>query len=93
MSIEEARNCLKLEFNPVYTTDINGDRKVEGGDTSKLNKAKFQKFIDDIIDWMEMQGYIVPNSEDYKAWRDSAPAVGEIYPPLQRLINLRDGNN
>lgn len=37
-----------------------------------------------------MNGYVVPDSEDYKRWRDSAPLKGEVYPPLARLIEWSD---
>ena len=35
-------------------------------------------------------GYEFPDSEDYKKWRDSSPLIGQVYPPLNRIITLSD---
>lgn len=35
---------------------------------------------------MEEQGFEIPDSEAFKAWADSAPAPGEVYPPVARMM-------
>lgn len=88
MGFKGARDALKREFNPVYVVSITGDKKIEGGSLSELyrNKAKMLKFMDRVQNYFLQNGYEFPDSEDYKKWRDSAPDVGEIYPPLKRLF-------
>jgi hypothetical protein len=88
MSIETAREALKLEFNPAYVKNIKGESTVVPGSTAKLNKEKFREFVEHCIEYMERNGYEVPDSEQYVAWRDSSPSVGEVYPPLKRLLEL-----
>jgi hypothetical protein len=89
MSFKEAREALKLQFNPQYVTTIEGDRKVTGGST-KMSKAKMEEMLELILHWSTENGYEFPDSEDYKKWRDSGPLVGEVYPPLKRIIELSD---
>ena len=47
----------------------------------------FRRFLEEVLRWMEQQGMELPDAEDFKRWRDSAPVKGEIYPPLKRLID------
>jgi hypothetical protein len=86
LSFQDARETLKLEFNPKYVRKLNGKLEIIGGSTTNLNKEKFRLFLEKIISYMEENGYEIPDSEDYIKWRDSGPMVGEIYPPLKRLM-------
>jgi len=86
-TFRDAREALKVEFLPVYTKTISGDRVKLSQSTAALSKAKFTAFLETVLRWMEQNGFEVPDSEDYKKWRDSAPGVGEVYPPLRRLID------
>lgn len=81
----DAREALKLEFLPSYTHDLRGNRVKVAKSTTELTKAAFFKLLESITHWMTENGLEVPEPEDFKAWRDSAPAANEIYPPLLRL--------
>lgn len=81
----DAREALKIEFIPLYTRSLKGERLKLAKSTTDLTKAAFLKLIEDITHWLEENQMEVPDPEEYKAWRDSAPAAGEIYPPLARM--------
>jgi hypothetical protein len=66
---DAAREALKLEFNPMWILDMKGQRIKSAGSTIELNKQEFREFVAKIIQWMEQQGYEIPDSEDYKRWR------------------------
>lgn len=85
---KECREAIKLEFIPGYFNDLGGVRQKTARSTTELNKGRFRAFLDQITDWMQSNGLEVPDPEDYKNWRDSAPDAGEIYPPLKRLMEL-----
>jgi len=84
----ECREALKLEFLPSWARDLRGNRVKLARSTTELSKAGFQRFLEDVLRWMELQGMEVPDAEEYKRWRDSGPLEGETYPPLKRLIVL-----
>lgn len=91
-TFKDCREAIKLEFLPSYTTSIKGERLKYPRSTAELSKAKFTALLDKIMRWMEEQGMELPDPEDYKAWRDSAPAANEVYPPLKRLIESYQKN-
>ncbi len=80
-----AREALKLEFLPAYTLDLKGLRVKIAKSTTDLSKERFADFLSSVSVWLEENGLTVPDGMEYKAWRDSAPPAGEIYPPLARL--------
>lgn len=84
-TFRDAREALKVEFLPSYVKTIKGDKIKTARSTTGLSKARFTKFLETVLQWLEENGYEVPDSEDYKNWRDSAPGVGEVYPPLARI--------
>lgn len=92
VSFQDARETLKIEFNPKYVRKLDGTLEIIGASTTNLNKERFRAFLEKILEYMTENGYEVPDSDDYIKWRDSGPMVGEIYPPLKRLLeqnNLR----
>lgn len=88
MSQREARECLKMEFNPTYFRDITGKTVKSAESTASLNKKEFQAFIDRCTDYFVQNGYEIPNNEEYKNWIDSLPDFDEEYPPVVRLREL-----
>lgn len=82
---KDAREALKLEFIPGYTHNLKGEREKFARSTTDLSKASFVALIDVISRWMTENGLEVPDPEDFKAWRDSAPVANEVYPPLARM--------
>lgn len=89
-SFIEARENLKLEFNPSYLMGRGGKRQTVAGSTALLNKAQFGAFLEKIQHWFLENGYQFPNSEDHNKWMKTAPLVGEVYPPLKKIIELSD---
>lgn len=81
----ECREALKLEFLPLWVHQIRGSSAKTAKSTANLSKAQFTAFLEQVTGWMQEQGMEVPDPEEYKAWRDSAPAAGEVYPQLRRL--------
>lgn len=84
-NFKDAREALKLEFLPNYTKSIKGRKVRYSRSTTELSKAGFTKFLDAITRWMIENELEMPDPEDFKAWRDSAPSTGSIYPPVARL--------
>lgn len=90
MPLDEARECLKREFNPTYFRDLSG-KIVKGGEsTANLNKKEFVAFIDRVTDYFQQNGYEIPNNEEYKNWVDNLPDFDEEYPPVVRLRELAE---
>lgn len=93
-SFVDAREALKLEFLPrKFRTDLAGKQFVIPRSTLELSNRKFGEMIESIVQWLT-ENQMVPadaiDPENYKAWRDSAPSVGEVYPPLARLKEVYD---
>jgi len=86
--LDEAREILKAEFNAKYIRGLKGGMVV-GGSTAKLNKEQFREFVEKILRWFEQNGYEVPDSVDYRKWVDSGPLVGDVYPPIKRLMETQ----
>lgn len=84
----EARECLKREFNPVFVKRLDGSVETQGGSTEKKSNEWFGVFLEKIQDYFMQQGYEFPDPEQYKKWVESAPLPGEVYPPLERLIEI-----
>lgn len=81
----DAREALKLEFLPDYTRSLKGEKVRIAKSTAELSKEGFFRLLEVITRWLIEQGLECPDPEDFKAWRDSAPSAGEIYPPLGRM--------
>lgn len=90
IDFRDAREALKLEFLPDYTRTLGGKRHKVARSTADLSKEKFFALIETITRWMTENGLEVPDPEDFKAWRDSAPAAHEVYPPLARMKKVYD---
>ena len=87
-SIKEGRDALKKEFGKkIYQKDIHGKTEIVAISTAEYNKPDMQKLLDNITDYFRENGFIYPDSPDFKKWRDSSPLIGEIYPPLKLLIS------
>lgn len=81
----DAREAIKLEFLAAYTLDMKGLRVKIAKSTTDLSKERFADFLSSVAVWLEENGLTVPDAEEYKAWRDSAPPAGEVYPQLARM--------
>lgn len=89
-TFKDAREALKFEFLPTYTKTVRGERVRVARSTTGLSKQGFKRFLDLISDWMLENGLELPNPEEYKAWRDSAPLPGEIFPDVERMKRRYD---
>ncbi len=87
-TFKDAREALKIEFLPAYTASTRGERLRYGRSTTELSKRAFQGLLEAIQGWLQENGMQVPDPDDYKAWRDSAPGPAEVYPHLARLKEL-----
>lgn len=88
IDFKDCREALKLEFLPGYTQTIGGVRAKIARSTTELNKTGFAALLETITRWMAENGLEVPDPDDFKAWRDSAPGSQEVYPPLARMRQL-----
>ena len=69
------REWLRLEFNAKMTVVSGVARKV--GKSTK-GREELRAFVDKVVDWMEEQGYEIPNPDEYKVWRDSIKPYSDI---------------
>lgn len=81
----ETREALLMEFLPKWVIDLKGQRQKSRVSSAALSRVAYKRLVNDVLNWMADQGYELPDAEDYKKWRDSAPLKGEEYPPLARL--------
>lgn len=95
-TFRDAREALKVEFLPSHTIrTIKGSRVSLSRSTAGLSKVGFRVLIEAISRWLienELCTELDLDPESYKRWRDSAPGVGEVYPPLHRLKESYDRN-
>lgn len=80
----EARENLKLGCNVQYIHSRAGDLVPIPGST-KMNKERFDEFLEKVTDTFIQNGLEFPDSEHYKAWIESVPDVGDEFPPLKAL--------
>ena len=93
-SIKEAREALKLEFGKKkYQRNIKGTIQILVISTSEYRKNDFVAFLERLQGYFMENGFEWPDSEDFKKWRDSSPMIGEIYPPLKRLVDIYNKKN
>lgn len=88
----ECREALKLEFLPTWARILSGERLKIAKSTTSLSKAQFRAFLDQVVYWMIDNAMDIPNPDEYKAWRDSGPAAGEMFPQLRRLLEQYNKN-
>ena len=81
-NFKECREALKLEFLSRWTKSIGGERMRYAMSTTELSNLRFGEFINKVIQWMQEQQMGIPDPEEYKSWRDSAPGYGEVYPQV-----------
>ena len=67
-SLAMVREWLRLEFNSDMCVVAGKAKRVA---TSTKGREELRKFTDRVIDWMEENGYDIPNPDEYKKWRDS----------------------
>lgn len=82
----DCREAIKLEFLPGYVKSLKGKRTKYAKSTDSLSKKGFGQFLETLTRYFAENGLEIPDPESYKAWRDSAPPAGEIYPPLERMM-------
>lgn len=85
-NFKECREAIKNEFNPVYIKGFNGRVTTAPGSTA-MRKDKFNQFLEKIERYCMENGFEFPNSEDFREWDLKHPLIGDIYPPLKRLID------
>lgn len=90
MSNEEARECLKREFNPMFFRDLSGKVVQQGASTATMTKSEFQGLIERCLNYFLENGYEFPDNEEFKRWRDSCPEIDEEYPPIVRLKEVAE---
>ena len=89
---KDAREAVLWEFCPkTYIKALNDERIVQRESSAGRSKVWLRTLIDKVVMWMDGNGYEVPDNEGYLKWLDSCPEVGEVYPPMQRLIENYKG--
>lgn len=88
---EDCREAILLEFLPKWVIDMSGNRAKTRISTTELSKEKFKNLIEQLNNWMEQNGYEIPDSIEFNNWKNSAPIAGEEYPPLVRLKEIYQG--
>lgn len=85
-SFSDARDSLKLEFNSGVGFDKHGV-PIRVAKTTAMSRAKWRSFLERINEYFNENGMMQwwPDPEEYKRWRDSAPEVDAVYPPLLAL--------
>lgn len=91
---EEMRELAKREFNGVMITENDGTVVKIGKSTRVLSNKGYGEMIDRMVEWMVEQQIPIPDPDEYKKWRDSAPPKGqryfeEIWLPLYDLDYVR----
>ena len=88
-NFKECHLALKKEFIGTESfKTIKGETADIVRSTAEITKARMQKYIDDVLRWMSEQQMEVPWPDEYTAWRDGAPGVGEEYPQVKHLREL-----
>ncbi len=93
MNFKEAREALKIEFLGTVQAGMKGNVVRVAKSTAELSNRQFGQLIEAVVRWLIENELCVEDDidpENYKAWRDSAPARGEIYPTLRRLKDRYD---
>lgn len=82
----EVSESLKAQFNCTYIKSPFGSEPVRiGKSIASMNKQEMTEFLDRINDYCMANGYLFPDSELFKQWRDSAPLLNEEYPEVKNL--------
>lgn len=80
----ECREALKMEHNFAFVNDRTG-KPQKMAKSTMMNRQAFRDFLEKVENDFRENGFEWPDSEAYKSWQDSAPDLGEIYPPLLKL--------
>lgn len=79
LTTKDTRDLIALAFHNRIITDNKGRTVKVPRSTTEMSNKKFGEFIELIVDYMAENGYPVPDPEEYKSWRDSAPPRGQRY--------------
>lgn len=93
---KDARTGLKWACN--WTKSVVDDKGNSREETKSMadiysSSKRTQWFIDSSERYFMDNGYLFPDSEHYTKWSESGVLVGEIYPPLQELIDKYNNND
>lgn len=84
-NFKDAREALKLEYRPGWTTNFKGERIKYARSMTDISKKELTSMVEEIVNYVHTNFAVDLDPEDYVRWRDSVPAAGEMYPPMQRL--------
>lgn len=80
----ECRESLKLEHHFTFVNNRYGESQKVAKSTM-VNRESFSNFLEKIERDFNENGFEWPDHKAFKAWEDSAPKAGEVYPPLLKL--------
>lgn len=88
-NFDEARESIKLQYNPKTAINEEGERVVVGGSMTDVfkSKRKTHAMLERVERGFMENGYEYPDSEAFHEWLLTIPGPEEVYPPLQRLID------
>ena len=84
-NFKECREAIKLEFIPGFTKSRDGKQIVYPRSTTELSNRAFGEFLEKVTGYLRENFGEIIDSDEYKAWRDSAPVPGSIFPQHARL--------
>ncbi len=84
----DARESLKLLFNPIKIITSTGDVKTVPGSLSGKNAKFYDLFLKNIEKYFKENKYEFPNSQEYNDWIKTAPSVNELYKPVIHLVEV-----
>lgn len=84
-TFKDAREAIKLEYRPAWLTTKDRERKKYGQSMENISKKQMTILVNQVVKYLQENFDVQLDAKDYKKWKNSAPARGEVYPPTLRM--------
>lgn len=91
-NFRDAREALKLKFNPIEIIADDGSKKIVAGSLSGKGSKFYNSFLEIIEKYFKEKGYEFPDSKEYNDWIKTAPGASEIFIPVTYLVEAYNKN-
>lgn len=82
--IEAMHWTLMTEFRPMMVFDLRtGKPSKQRGEMKQMNNSQLAEFVNEVTEWMASNGYKVPDSDEYKRYRDGMLEYSHDPSPLK----------